>query len=215
MKQEIAEKVAKILLSIKAITLNPNAPYTYASGIKSPIYVDNRKLISYPKERKEIIGYLADAIKEKHIPLEVVAGTSTAGIPHAAWVAEALNLPMIYVRSKPKDHGTESLVEGVLEKGQEVVVIEDHISTAGSSIKTVQAIRNESAKASHIFAITTYSMQKADEELEKNAITLTTLSNFEAIVQVAIKEGYIKPQEKDMILTWSKDPSGWAKSQGL
>lgn len=215
MNENIAQKVAKILLSIKAITLNPTAPFTYASGIKSPIYVDNRLLISYPKERKEIITYLVDAIKEKNLSIDVVAGTATAGIPHAAWVADALNLPMIYVRSKPKDHGKGSLIEGVIQKGQEAIVIEDHISTGGSSIKTVQAIRDEGAKASHIFAITTYGMQKADEEFKNNDITITTLSNFQTVVAVAATEGYIKPQEQELILNWAQNPSGWAKKQGF
>lgn len=215
MNTQVAEKVAKILLSIKAVKLNPKEPFRYASGILSPIYTDCRMLISYPKERKEVVSYFVDSIKSSQAKAEVIAGTATAGIPHAAWVADALNLPMIYVRSKPKDHGTGSLVEGVLEKEQEAIIIEDLISTGGSSAKTVQAIRDDGGKASHIFAITTYGMQKADETFSQNMITLTTLTDFPTIVSVASEEGYIKPEEKEMILEWAKDPSGWAKTQGL
>jgi orotate phosphoribosyltransferase len=139
MNTQIAEKVAKILLTIKAVKLNSSHPFTYASGIKSPIYTDCRMLISFPKERAEVISYFVDLITQATIPVDVVAGTATAGIPHAAWVAQSLNLPMIYVRSKPKDHGTGSLVEGVLEKNQNTIVIEDLISTGGREIWTTPA----------------------------------------------------------------------------
>ncbi|MBP9719362.1 MAG: orotate phosphoribosyltransferase [Candidatus Levybacteria bacterium] len=215
MNQHIAENVAKILLDIKAVKLAPSTPFTYSSGIKSPIYTDCRMLISYPKERKIVVQYLVDAINETHIPVAVVAGTATAGIPHAAWVADVLNLPMVYVRSKPKDHGTGSLVEGVLLKDQETIVIEDLISTGGSSAKTVQAIRADGAKASHIFAITTYGMQKADEVFKNDAITLHVLTTFETIVAIAAKEGYIRLEEQTVILEWAADPAGWAKKQGF
>lgn len=215
MNQQIAEKVAKILLDIKAVKLNPIEPFTYSSGIKSPIYTDCRMLISFPKERKEVIGYLTEEIKKTNIKIDVVAGTATAGIPHAAWVAETLNLPMIYVRSKPKDHGTGSLVEGVLQKNQETIVIEDLISTGGSSAKTVLAIRADGAKSSHIFAITTYGMKKADEVFKNDHITLHVLTNFETIVSIAAKEGYIKPEEQKLILDWATDPAGWGKTQGF
>lgn len=213
--QQIAERVTKILLSIKAITLNPTSPFIYASGMKSPIYIDNRVLISYPKEREEIIGFLADAIRQRKLNVDVIAGTATAGIPHAAWIAQVLVLPMIYVRSKPKDHGKGSMVEGVLKSGQEVIVIEDHISTGGSSIKTVQEVRSQGAKSSRIFAITTYSLKKADEEFQKNDISLTTLTDFQTIVKTALNEGYIKPEEEKIVLDWASDPSGWGKKQGF
>jgi orotate phosphoribosyltransferase len=215
MNKEIAEKVAKILLEIKAVKLSPSQPFIYASGIKSPIYTDCRMLISFPKQREEVISYFVDVIKKADIPIDIVAGTATAGIPHAAWVAQALHLPMIYVRSKPKDHGTGSLVEGVLGKNQHTIVIEDLISTGGSSVKTVQAIRADGAKSSHIFAITTYGMQKADEEFSNNNITITTLTNFHTIVSIAQQEGYIKASEQEVILNWVKDPSGWATKQGF
>lgn len=215
MNTKVAEKVAKILLDIKAVKLNPTSPFTYASGILSPIYTDCRMLISFPHERKQVIEYLVNEIKHLPITVDVVAGTATAGIPHAAWVADALNLPMIYVRSKPKDHGTGSLVEGVLKKNQEAIVIEDLISTGGSSAKTVQAIRADGGKASHIFAVTTYGMKKADEEFKKNGITLTTLTNFQTVVNVAAKEGYIKSQEQQLILDWAADPTNWGKKHGF
>lgn len=215
MNQEIAEKVAKILLDIKAVKLNPTSPFTYASGILSPIYTDCRMLISFPHERKQVIKHLVDEIKHLPITVDVVAGTATAGIPHAAWVADALELPMIYVRSKPKDHGTGSLVEGVLKKNQEAVVIEDLISTGGSSAKTVQAIRSDGGKAFHIFAITTYGMKKADEVFQNETITLHVLTNFETIVSIAAKEGYIKAEEQQLVLDWAKDPTEWGKKQGF
>lgn len=215
MNKDIAEKVAKMLLEIKAVKLNPSHPFTYASGIKSPIYTDCRMLISFPKQRKEVMGYFVDIIKQQQLAIDVVAGTATAGIPHAAWVADLLDLPMIYVRSKPKDHGTGSLVEGVLQKGQTAIVIEDLISTGGSSAQTVTAIRNEGGQAAHIFAITTYGMKKADEVFAQNAISLTTLTNFETIVSTAATQGYIQETEKELILDWATDPSGWAAKKGL
>jgi len=215
MNKTIAEQVAKILLSIHAVKLNPISPFTYASGIKSPIYTDCRMLISYPKEREEVIGYMVDIIKDIPSAIDVIAGTATAGIPHAAWVAQALTLPMIYVRSKPKEYGTTSLIEGVLEKKKEVIVIEDLISTGGSSAKTIKAIRDDGANASHIIAITTYGMKKADEVFKEAQITLHVLTNFESIVSIAAKEGYIKPEEQEIILDWAVDPAGWSKKQGF
>lgn len=215
MNQEIAKRVAKILLDIKAVKLNPTSPFKYASGILSPVYTDCRMLISFPKERKEVVGYLVDTIKHASIKTDVIAGTATAGIPHAAWVADAMDLPMIYVRSKPKDHGTGSLVEGFLEKGQETVVIEDLISTGGSSSKTVQAIRDEGGKASHVFAIITYGMQKANKAFAFQHVGLTTLTNFQTVVDIAVSEKLVKPQEHELILAWTRNPTGWAKKQGF
>lgn len=215
MNQQIAENVAKILLTIKAVKLNASTPFKYASGILSPIYTDCRMLISFPKEREKVISYFVQIIKEKKLNPQVIAGTATAGIPHAAWVAQALELPMIYVRSKPKDHGTGTLVEGVLKKEQETLVIEDLISTGGSSAQTVKAIRDEGGKAHNVFAITTYGMQKATSVFNEAGVTLTTLTNFETIVSVAAKEDYIQSAEAQLILDWAKDPSGWAKTQGL
>lgn len=210
-----AENVAKILLDIHGITFNPTKPYTYASGIKSPVYTDCRLLMSYPKQRKEIIKYYVEAVNNSNIPIDIIAGTATAGIPHAAWIANELNLPMIYVRGAAKDHGKGNLIEGEIRKGQHAIVIEDLISTGGSSVACVQALRAVDLTVSHIFSIITYGMEKAIENFKTNNITLVSLTNFETVVQVAKELQYIKNEEQQMILDWTKDPNNWGRKMGF
>ena len=148
-----SEVVAKLLLKLKAVTLNPNKPFRYASGIISPVYTDCRVLIGYPNERNQIRDLYIEAIENSGIEFDVIAGTATAGIPHAAWIADKLNLPMIYVRGKAKDHGKENLVEGIIKKGQKAIVIEDLVSTGESSINSVNAIRAVGAEVTNVFSI--------------------------------------------------------------
>lgn len=209
-----AEKVAKILLDIRAVSFNPKKPFRYSSGILSPVYTDCRLLMSYPKERKLIINLYCQTIKSKG-DFDLIAATATAGIPHAAWIANKFNLPMIYVRGKAKDHGKGNQIEGKIRKKQKVAVIEDLISTGESSIETVRAIRNERGISSHIFSITTYGLNRAVENFKETHVKLVSLTDFATIVKVAGKSGYIKEKDKNMILEWSKNPSVWGKQMGF
>lgn len=211
----VSEKVAKILLGIRAITLNPHKPYKYTSGILSPIYTDCRLLISFPKERMEIIEYYLTAIKNSKISADAIAGTATAGIPWASWIADVLNLPMIYVRSEQKKHGKRNQIEGQIKKGQKVVVVEDLISTGKSSIETVTAIRHSGAIAFYVFSIMTYRIKKAEINFRKNKIKLVSLTDLKTIVAIAQKYNYINKKDQKIILDWSKDPTSWGKKMGF
>lgn len=210
-----SETVNKILLKLKAVTLNPAKPFRYASGILSPVYTDCRVIIGYPKERNQIRDLYIEAIKESGIEFDIVAGTATAGIPHAAWIAEALNLPMIYVRGKAKDHGKENLVEGPIEKGQKVIVIEDLVSTGESSINSVNAIRNLGGEVTHVFSIITYGIGKGEQAFKENNLDLISLTTFEQVVEEAKNMNYISEEETKIVLDWIEDPKGWAQRRGL
>ncbi|HCK0301794.1 TPA: orotate phosphoribosyltransferase, partial [Listeria innocua] len=180
----IEKQVAEQLLEIKAVFLKPNEPFTWASGIKSPIYCDNRLTLGFPKVRQFIAKSLADKIKENFGEVDVVAGTATAGIPHAAWVSDLLDLPMVYVRSKAKEHGKGNQIEGPLTKGQKVVVIEDLISTGGSSLKAVEALEEAGAEVLGIAAIFTYGLDKGKKLLEESNTKLVTLTNYDELIEV-------------------------------
>lgn len=207
-----AEKIAEILLDIKAISLNPKHPFKYASGILSPIYTDCRILISYPEKRKIIRNYYIEAIKSVNITFDVIAGTATAGIPHAAWIADKMQLPMIYVRGKAKDHGRGNQIEGVIRKNQQVAVIEDLVSTAASSCQSVEAVRTGGGQCSYVFSIMTYDMKAAHENLEKNNINLVSLTNFETVVKIAYAKKYIQKKDQEIILDWIINPLEWSKN---
>jgi len=211
----VSEKVAKILLDIHAVTLRPKKPFRYTSGILSPIYTDCRLLISFPKQRRQIIKYYLDAIKNSKTSVDAVAGTATAGIPWASWIADAFNLPMIYVRSEQKKHGKRNQIEGQIKKGQKAIIIEDLISTGSSCIKTAKAIRSVGASASYIFSIMTYGLKKSNDSFRQNSIKLISLTDFDAIVHVAEKYKYINKKDYEIILTWAKDPIGWGKKMGF
>lgn len=210
-----SEKAAKILLTVDAITLSPKKPYKYASGILSPVYTDCRKLISFPSERKQIRDLYVQAIEDSGVEFDVVGGTATAGIPHAAWIAEKLNAPMIYIRGKAKDHGKGNQIEGNLSKGQRVIIIEDLISTGESSIESAVAVRNNGAKVAGVFSIATYSMKKAAGNYKANKLKNYSLTTLSDILDMAIKMGKIKNEEKEQVLQWAKDPSGWGKAMGF
>lgn len=211
----VAEEVAKILLKIKAVTLSPNKPYRFVSGILSPIYTYNRLLMSYPKERQKIVKFLVNKIKEKKLKPEVIAGTATAGIPHAAWVADALKLPMVYVRSDVKDHGKGKEIEGLLEKKQKAVVVEDLISTGGSALNTAGAIRKHGGKVETIVAIFDYEMPASVKAFKKFKFKLIPLTTFSILVSVASQKGYLKPKDCKIVLEWAKDTQGWGKKMGF
>ena len=204
---DVKREVAKNLLKIKAVFLSPNAPFTWASGIKSPIYCDNRLTLSYVDTRKVVEQGLADIIKTYYPTCEVVMGTSTAGIAHAAYVSDILGLPMGYVRGGAKDHGRGNQIEGVVPVGKDVVVIEDLISTAGSSIEVVDVLREAGANVLGIASIFTYGLKKGLDRLEAANVINHSLSNFETLVNVAAEENYISQNDIAKILKFQSNPS--------
>lgn len=199
--------IAAELLSIKAVFLSPNEPFTWASGIKSPIYCDNRLILTAPKSRKIVENAIAQTVKERFPEAEVLMGTSTAGIAHAAIVADILDMPMGYVRGSAKDHGRGNRIEGRLEQGQKVVVIEDLISTGGSCIDVVEALREAGAEVLGVVSIFTYGMKKGIERLAAAGVTNYSLSNFDTLVGVAAQQGYIAPEDEARLRQFMANPS--------
>ena len=204
--ENIQKLIAKDLLSIGAVFLRPEEPFTWASGIKSPIYCDNRLTLTAPKVRNDVENALAQVVKEYYPECEVLMGTSTAGIAHAAITGHLLDMPMGYVRSGNKDHGRNNRTEGKLEKGQKVVVIEDLISTGGSAIEVVNALREAGAEVLGIASIFTYGMAKGVKRLEEANVKNISLSNFDAIVEVAAEEGYIKKEDIARLIAFRNTP---------
>lgn len=209
--QDVKEQLAKELLAIKAIKLQPANPFTWASGWKSPFYCDNRKTLSYPALRTYIKNEFAKLIKANFPEVEVIAGVATGAIAQGALVADLLELPFVYVRSAPKDHGLENLVEGYLPEGAKVVVVEDLISTGGSSLKAVNALRNMNSKVIGMVASYTYGFLVAKEAFEKADVRLLTLTDYEAVVETALKTGYISEGQIETLHEWRKNPSEWGK----
>lgn len=203
--------VAEKLLKIKAIKVQPQNPFTWASGWKSPIYCDNRKTLSYPEIRTFIKNEFARLIREKYGDVDVVAGVATGAIAQGAMVAEELGLPFVYVRSSPKDHGLENLIEGDLKPGQKVVVIEDLISTGGSSLKAVEALRKDGCEVIGMLAIFTYGFPVASEKFIEADVELTTLSNYGAVLEHLLKTEFIGEEEMETLKEWRKDPANWLK----
>lgn len=198
----LERKLAKELLAIKAVTLRPNDYFTWTSGIKSPIYCDNRITMSYPSIRKEIAAGMVEVIKEKYPAVEVVAGTATAGIPHAAWVSELLDLPMIYVRDSAKKHGKTNQIEGRVSEGQKVVIIEDLISTGLSSLKVAKALREAGAEVLGVVAIFSYELKKAQDAFEEAVVEYFTLTNYPVLVEEAVAIDYIHQDDVEKLLEW-------------
>ena len=205
----LERNVAEKLLKIKAIKLQPANPFTWASGWKSPIYCDNRKTLSYPQIRNYIKIQLAQVILEKCDGVDAIAGVATGAIAQGALVADMLGLPFVYVRSTPKDHGLENLIEGDLKPGSKVVVIEDLISTGGSSLKAVEAIRNDGSDVIGMVAIFSYGFAVAEKKFKEAKVNLTTLCNYDAILEEALKIDYIEESEIKTLQKWRKDPANW------
>ena len=197
------------LLKIKAIKLQPANPFTWASGWKSPFYCDNRKTLSYPELRNYVKLEITHVILEKFPEVEAIAGVATGAIPQGAMVADALALPFVYVRSKPKDHGLENLIEGELKPGMKVVVVEDLISTGGSSLKAVEAIRLNGCEVVGMVAAYTYGFAVAEKAFKDAKVELITLTNYEAVVEEALATGYIKANDVELLNAWRKDPAHW------
>ncbi|MDR2843992.1 MAG: orotate phosphoribosyltransferase [Candidatus Symbiothrix sp.] len=203
--------LAKKLLKIKAIKLQPANPFTWASGWKSPIYCDNRKTLSYPDVRNFIKLELARTIIEKYEDVGAIAGVATGAIAQGAMVAAELNLPFVYVRATPKDHGLENLIEGDLKPGTKVVVVEDLISTGGSSLKAVEAIRNVGCHVSGMVAIFTYGFPIATEKFKDAKVELTTLCNYDTVLDEALKTDYIEESDIKTLQEWRKNPANWSE----
>ena len=201
------KKVAKALLSIGAVFFRPEEPFTWASGIKSPVYCDNRLILTAPEHRVVVESAIAETVKNEYPECEVLMGTSTAGIAHAAIAAHLLDMPMGYVRSGNKDHGRQNRIEGKLEKGQKVVVVEDLISTGGSVIDVVDALREAGAEVLGIVSIFTYGMQKGIDRLAAANVKNVSLTNFDVIAEVAADEGYIKPEDIARLIKFRNNPS--------
>ena len=205
----LSEQIAADLLRIKAVFLRPSDPFTWASGIKSPIYCDNRLTLSDVAVREDVENGLAELIRQYYPEAEVLMGTSTAGIAHAAITATKMNLPMGYVRSGAKDHGRQNQIEGKLLPGQKVVVVEDLISTGGSSLKAVAALREYGVEVVGMVASFTYGFPVAEEAFKEAGVKLITLTDYEHVVEEAAKTGYIKEEEKSVLAEWRKSPSTW------
>ena len=209
--ESIEKIVAKQLLDIKAVKLNPENPFTWASGWKSPIYCDNRKVLSYPAARKVVYEAFVEVIKKNFKDVDVIAGVATGAIAYGMMVAEVLGKPYVYVRPKPKDHGTGAQVEGDLPEKARVVVVEDLISTGGSSLAAVDALQKAGANVLGMVAIFTYNFIKSRRAFENANIELHTLSHYEALLETAVEENYIKPEYLDVLKEWRINPEIWGK----
>jgi orotate phosphoribosyltransferase len=209
--EDIQLEVTKRLVQINTIKIQPSNPFTWASGWKAPIYCDNRKLLSYPETRTFVRDQFVKLIRQKYPETEVIAGVATGAIAHGILVAQELGLPFIYVRSTPKDHGLENLIEGDLKVGQKVVVIEDLVSTGISSLKTVEAINNFGGQVLGMLAIFTYNFPLAKENFAKAGVELTTLSRYQVLLDVALATGDIKESQVESLNKWREDPANWGK----
>lgn len=204
-------EVAQRLLQINTIKIQPSSPFTWASGWLAPIYCDNRKILSYPSTRDFICDQFTRLIQEKYPDAEVIAGVATGAIAHGVLVAEKLGLPFIYVRPQPKSHGLENMIEGDLKAGQKVVIIEDLISTGGSSIHAAEAILNYGGDVMGMLAIFTYNFPIANQNFENAGIKLDTLSNYQILIELALQNGEITPEELESLKAWRENPSTWGR----
>ena len=211
--QSVEKATAKALMDIKAVMLRPDQPFVWASGWHSPIYCDNRRILSFPEIRQNVCTWMADIIKKKYPDVEVIAGVATGAIAHGYLVAHILGKPFCYVRPKPKDHGTGSQIEGILEKGAKVVIVEDLISTGMSSLAAKNALVNEGADVMGMVAIFSYGFNTARKAFEEANVELTTLSNYDALIDVASETGYIRPEDIDVLKEWRFSPSTWGKKE--
>ncbi|MBW8348602.1 orotate phosphoribosyltransferase [Bacillus sp. IITD106] len=207
----MSEKIAEKLLEIEAVFLRPNDPFTWSSGLKSPIYCDNRMTLSYPAFRKEIAKGLVDLIKKEFPDVELIAGTATAGIPHAAWVSDLLELPMCYVRSSAKTHGKGNQIEGKILEGQKAVVVEDLISTGGSAIAAAEALHFAGIEVLGIVSIFTYELDKGKQRLEQAKVKAVSLTDYSNLIKVALKKGIIEEKDVALLESFRENPEGLGK----
>ncbi|MBI2658373.1 orotate phosphoribosyltransferase [Candidatus Woesearchaeota archaeon] len=205
----MADKIAETLLSLNAVMLRTSPPFRWVSGILSPIYTDNRILMSYTKEREFIVNSFIKLIRKNKLEFDGFAGTATAGIPWAAWLSQKFRKPMVYVRSEAKDHGKENLVEGKVQEGKKYIVVEDLISTGSSSINTINAVRGKGGIVESCIAIFTYELEKSKSCFESANVKLLTLTDFTSFVKTAMKKKYISKEQLTHIIDWKKNPEGW------
>lgn len=210
-----AAEIAQLLLEIQAITLNIAHPYRFTSGILSPIYCDNRLIISYPEKRKIVIDAFLHLIEELRLEFDTVAGIATAGIPHAAWIADRLNKPMVYIRSQSKSHGKRNQIEGQIQPHSRALVIEDLISTGNSALSGVMALRENKVTVTDCLAVFSYQFPTALLQFNHHHLSLHTLSNFTTLIEVAERLGKIQPHEKSLAMTWNQDPHHWTPPTGM
>lgn len=212
MNMQKSKEIAKKLLEIKAVTIKDTSDlFTWASGIKSPIYCDNRITMSYPEVRDSIAEGFKEIIETQFPEAGIIAGTATAGIPHAAWVSQKMDLPMVYVRSSAKGHGKQNQIEGRLFEGKKVVLIEDLLSTGGSSMKAVKALREAGADVIGVVAIFSYNFQKVEDLFREEGVKYTTLTNYDVLLPLAAEMGYVKEEELELLKQWSKNPEIFTK----
>ena len=209
--ETIEKSVAKSLLDIKAVLLSPDKPFTWASGWLSPIYCDNRRILSYPEIRENVCRLMADIILKKYPDVEVIAGVATGAIAHGMLIAHLLGKPFVYVRPKPKDHGTGSQIEGIIGKGAKTVIVEDLISTGQSSLAAAAALTQAGAEILGMVAIFSYNFNQSRRAFEVANIELTTLTNYDALIDVAVHTGYIRKEDEDLLKEWRFSPSTWGK----
>ena len=207
------EEIARILLEKKAVTLNAKDPFTFVSGIRSPVYCDNRRMIAYPEEREQIVDAFIN--ESKNYVFDIVAGTSTAGIPWASWISEELRKPMAYIRGAKKGHGAGNQIEGADVDGKKVLIIEDLISTGGSSFSAVKTVREGGGSCVAVVAIFTYDFKKAGKIFKEGDCELLTITNFSTLVNVAKKDGILTDRELALVLSWNKDPQNWGPKHGF
>lgn len=212
---DFAQQLAKISLEIGAIKINPKNPFIWASGYRMPLYNDNRMLLGNAAHRALVAEAMKAIIDKESMRVDTVAGVATAGIPHATSLANLIKSPLIYVRSSPKEHGMKNQVEGTLKSGQAVVVVEDLISTGGSAIKAIEAVREAGGVVEHCLGIFSYGFSEAKERFEKSQCRLDTLLNLDSLLQLAMKEGYIASEEKQVVDNWMQNPFEWGKLQGF
>lgn len=206
------KKIAKYLLEIEAVKLSPTKPFTWASGLKSPIYCDNRLTISYPVIRTAIARGLAEIIKSKFPEVEAIGGVATAGIPHAAWVADLLDLPLFYVRSKPKNHGRGKQIEGAINSGTKVILIDDLLSTGGSVLKAVDAAKKEKLDVIGVGAIFSYQLDELTRNFKKYNLEFDTVTNYSELIEAALEMKKISPAQLEVLKTWRNNPEKWSKT---
>ncbi len=203
------DKISETLLNVSAVMLRTKPPFRWASGILSPIYTDNRILMSYPKEREFIVNSMIKLIKQDKIKFDGFAATATAGIPWGAWLSQKLKKPMVYVRGEAKDHGKENLVEGKVEEGKSYIVVEDLVSTGSSSINTINAVRSKGGTVEYCISIFTYELEKSKSNFESANVKLAALTDFTSFVKTALRKKYISKEQLSHIMDWKKHPEGW------
>lgn len=213
-KGDVSNRIARALLDIEAVALRPDAPFTWTSGLAAPIYCDNRRTISYPPIRRSVRDGFVSVLRRESLSTSTIAGTATAGIPHAAWLAEAIDQPMVYVRSRSKEYGQGERIEGVLREGDSVVVVEDLISTGGSALGAVEAVQSAGASVEAVLAIFSYELDAADRAFREAGVERHVLTTFSTLLEVAYEHGHVTDKHLETLKSWRKNPEAWSLEHG-